>query len=320
ASVQEIESCKVEDAHHSRNRPRALDGELPLDTGIRVVDEELEEVDHDHCDGSDDRAEPEEEPYKAEQEDRLVPVGDLDPAKRGAGELRCHTLDNLLVGMVGHRDIERGLPELDSQHVEETEEDARDEENDRGGRCRDIAYVKTLRCRVHANRGQDHHRLIGHDLEELTFRSYVAVGRICRICPEYEEDLGEREGEYHEQEVATGKEERARECHEDNVADRIEDLRLVHDCVLLLKELAHVPERLEDGRADTTLHAGRDLPVDTGNEATDGRCKEDKDKSPDKVDHRITPRKAVAMNMIPIRAEQSQTPMGRSRASPKYRV
>jgi len=96
---------EIDDPHHGCQSPTSsLTARLPLDAGVRVVDEDLEEVDHDHRDEGRiglNAKKSRRRPIRGPSRTR----GDLDPAERGP-ETPLSTPDDLLVGMVGVDDIE----------------------------------------------------------------------------------------------------------------------------------------------------------------------------------------------------------------------
>src|SRR5690606_28138392 len=107
-----LEGDDVQGSEDEGHDPDAPQGKAPPDTRGRVVDEDLGEVDDDKRDRGNYGTPGEEEPEEPEQEDRLVPVRDLDHAEGRARELGRDALDDLLVRVVRGRDVERRLPEL----------------------------------------------------------------------------------------------------------------------------------------------------------------------------------------------------------------
>ncbi|KAF5039331.1 hypothetical protein DSECCO2_545090 [anaerobic digester metagenome] len=147
----------------------------------------------------------------------------------------------------------------------------------------------------------------------------MAVGRVDRVGPEDQEDVGEREGKDRQQEVSSREEDRPGEGDEDQVGEDVEVLRRGDDDPLLLEEFPHVVEGLQDRRSDPPLHPRGDLTIDPRYEAArDGREDEEEDR-PDKPEpvHKATPAKTHDAR---ISTMQTTAPGKKSRASPKYPV
>ena len=82
---------------------------------------------------------------------------------------------------------------------------------------------------------------------------------------------------------------------------------------LLLEQLAHVVERLQQGWPDAALHAGAHDPVDPGQEAPEERGRDDEE---DAVDERVHARTTIPTTTIAARMAPHRITPARNTSAP----
>ena len=146
-------------------------------------------------------------------------------------------------------------------------------------------HVEASRGHVHADRGEQHHRLVGHHLQQLALGADEAVRGARLVGPEDEKDRGQRQGEHDQQQVRAGEEQAAGEDHEDQEEEDVVILGAANDDVLLVPELPDVEERLPDRRPPPRLHPRRDLSVEPGEEPAGQGGRDEIDQESDEGRH-----------------------------------
>ena len=198
----------------------------------------------------------------------------LDHRQGAAGELGLETADQFLMSVVGHRQIERSLSELDRQDEDEPDEDAT-QVDDRHMRClHDAVHIEAAGVHVETDAGDEHHRLVRHHLQHFSLSTDLCIGRVGGESRHDEEHAGQCQGEHHHQQALSCKEHAACHDHEQEEASDVEILHSVDCDLFLLKQLENIVERLQNGRTNTALHSCRNFSVDTGQKPTDERCQD----------------------------------------------
>ena len=184
-------------------------------------------------------------------------MGDLDQRQRAAGELGGDAAHQFLVRMVRTGEIERRFAELDFKRVEEAEEHPGQHQHQQGGVAGNVIHRKTLGGHIHADRGQQNHRFVGHDLDQLALRPDEAVGRTRLVGSEHEEDRRQGQRENDQQQVRPREEQRAGEDHQQQEEPDVDVLRLPDDDVLLLPQLQDVIQAAGEWAAPGAPACGR---------------------------------------------------------------
>ena len=164
-------------------------------------------------------------------------MGKLDIGEHPARHVRREAADQLLVGVVRHRDVERRLAQLDSGNQQEGQDHAGQLDGHELRRCEHAGEGESPGDLADGGHHENEERLGREQDHELALGAGEAVRRVHRTRGQDEEEGRKGDDEGDEDQVGAAKQQRARHGHEADVA---QEQRLHHGvdlARLLLQEL-----------------------------------------------------------------------------------
>ena len=145
------------------------------------------------------------------------------------GEFSCKSPDKLLVRVMGDRQIEGRLSELDGQNVQVGCENTGKICNKVSfpGNLVDAAHIEAPCDDIEADSHDNDGRVISHHLDKFALGAQVAVRGIHREAGKHEKKAGKHQSKDDKEKIGPRKKERAGEYHEEKKEEHEEILKPV---------------------------------------------------------------------------------------------